>query len=43
VGSIVGVLVDLDRGIINFYKDGHDLGQAFCSPNLKKGPFYPFV
>jgi hypothetical protein len=25
-GSIVGMLVDMDRGIVNFYKDGHDLG-----------------
>ena len=24
-GSIVGVLVDMDRGIMNFYKDGKDL------------------
>jgi len=29
VGTIVGVLLDMDRGIINFYKDGNDLGQAF--------------
>ena len=28
IGSIFGVLVDMDRGIINFYKDGKDLGQA---------------
>ena len=26
VGSVVGMLVDLDRGFINFYKDGKDLG-----------------
>jgi hypothetical protein len=26
VGSIVGVLIDCDRGCINFYKDGNDLG-----------------
>ena len=43
VGTIVGMLVDMDRGIINFYKDGHDLGQAFCQTALKKGPFFPFV
>lgn len=30
VGTVVGVLVDMDRGIINFFKDGRDLGQAFC-------------
>jgi len=26
VGSVVGMLIDMDRGIINFYKDGKDLG-----------------
>ena len=26
VGSVVGLLIDLDRGIINLYKDGNDLG-----------------
>ena len=30
VGSVIGMLVDIDRGFINFYKDGKDLGQAFC-------------
>ena len=24
--NVVGCLVDIDRGIISFYKDGHDLG-----------------
>mmetsp|Transcript_4400 Transcript_4400/g.6396 ORF Transcript_4400/g.6396 Transcript_4400/m.6396 type:complete len:114 (-) Transcript_4400:17-358(-) len=43
VGSVVGMMVDMDRGIINFYKDGRDLGQAFCMPQLKKGPFFPFL
>ena len=33
----------MDRGIINFYKDGKDLGQAFCQPQLKKGSLFPFV
>lgn len=42
-GSIVGVLVDMDRGMINFYKDGRDLGQAFCQQQLKRGSLFPFV
>ena len=25
-GTIVGILLDMDRGIINFFKDGRDLG-----------------
>ena len=28
-GSIIGVLVDQDRGTITFYKDGNDMGHAF--------------
>ena len=43
VGSVIGVLVDMDRGIINFFKDGKDLGQAFCQPQLKKGSLFPFM
>ena len=42
VGSVIGALVDMDRGIINFFKDGKDLGQAFCSEDLKKGLLFPF-
>jgi hypothetical protein len=26
---VVGIAIDMDRGIMSFYKDGHDLGQAF--------------
>jgi hypothetical protein len=29
VGTVVGMLVDVERGIISFFKDGYDLGQAF--------------
>jgi len=25
-GAIVGVMVDMDRGMLAFYKDGQDLG-----------------
>jgi hypothetical protein len=42
-GSIIGVLLDMDRGTLNFYKDGNDLGQAFIHPTLKEGEFYPFI
>lgn len=30
-------MIDLDRGFINFYKDGNDLGLAFASDELKEG------
>lgn len=43
VGSVVGVLLDTDRGCITFYKDGNDLGLAFLSDDLKDGEFLPFV
>jgi hypothetical protein len=26
IGTVIGVLIDIDRGVINFYKDGNDLG-----------------
>ena len=42
-GTVVGLLVDMDRGIISFFKDGKDLGIAFCMPQLKQGKLYPFV
>jgi len=29
-GSVIGILLDMDRGLMNFFKDGRDLGQAFC-------------
>ena len=25
-GCIIGILIDMDRGILNFFKDGYDLG-----------------
>ena len=42
-GTILGCLLDMDRGLVNFYKNGKDLGQAFCQPSLQKGPFFPFI
>ena len=43
VGTIVGVLIDIERGTIHFYKDGNDLGQAFIQQEIKEGCLYPFV
>ena len=43
VGSVIGVLLDTDRGAISFYKDGNDLGLAFLSHDLQEGEFLPFV
>ena len=43
-GTVVGCLVDLDRGTVNFFKDGIDLGPAFIDKKLKNGnALYPFV
>ena len=42
-GSVIGVMLDMDRGIITFYKDGNDLGQAFVQKDLKEGTLYPFI
>ena len=42
-GSIVGVLLDTDRGCINFFKDGNDLGPAYIMDELKEGEFYPLL
>lgn len=43
VGSVIGLLLDMDRGFISFYLDGYDLGPAFVSEELREGKFYPFV
>ena len=37
------MLIDRDRGIINFFINGNDLGQAFVDPMIKKGDYFPFV
>lgn len=42
-GTILGILLDMDRGYMNFYKDTHDMGQAFVSLELKYGDFHPFI
>lgn len=42
-GSVIGVLLDTDRGAVTFYKDGNDLGLAFLADDLKEGEFLPFV
>ena len=42
-GCTIGVLIDMDRGSMNFYKDGYDLGQAFVVRDLKHGFLHPFV
>jgi hypothetical protein len=42
-GTVIGILIDKDRGFIKFYKDGFDLGTAFVSPDIKEGDLYPFI
>lgn len=42
-GTVVGTLVDMDRGVISFFKDGKDLGEAFVSPDIKEGEFFPLI
>lgn len=42
-GSVVGCLVDMDLGTINFFKDGQNLGRAVKSETLKHGMLFPFV
>jgi len=44
VGSIIGVLLDISLGKINFFKDGHDLGIAFTQKQLKENTgLFPFI
>lgn len=42
-GCIIGTLVDMDRGMISFFKDGNDLGQAFVMPEIMEGEFFPLI
>lgn len=43
-GSVIGMLIDINLGRINFYKDGNDLGVAFVSSELTESePLFPFI
>ncbi|CAD8105765.1 unnamed protein product [Paramecium sonneborni] len=39
----VGVLLDMNRGVLAFSYDDNFLGKAICTDQLKKGPIYPCV
>lgn len=39
----MGVMVNIDRGSIHFFKDGKDLGEAFVHKEIRKGTLYPFI
>ena len=41
--SIIGMLVDRDRGFINFFKDGNDMGQAYVDTRIKEMELHPFI
>ena len=43
VGTVIGVLVDMDRGIVAFYKDKEDLGTACVQKSVQYGALFPFV
>ena len=43
-GDVVGSQIDLEKGYIQFYKNGNPLGLAFsCGGSFRKGKLYPFV
>ena len=42
-GTIIGCQIDMERGVISFFKDGQDLGQAFVANELKYGDYFPFI
>jgi len=42
-GCVVGVLIDMDRGILSYYKDGNDLGPAFVAQEFKQTGLRPFI
>lgn len=45
-GDVIGTLIDLEQGVIQFYKNGELLGMAFNfgqSNVLRKGKLYPFI
>jgi hypothetical protein len=41
--GVVGVCLDMTKGILSFALNGEFLGIAFVSEALKKGPVYPAV
>ena len=41
--TVVGVLLDMDRGVLTFFKDGNELGPAYVMKELKSGSFIPFI
>ena len=40
---MLGILLDVDRGTLTFFKDGKDLGVAFTGLDGVDGPLYPMV
>ena len=41
--GVLGVCLDMNRGLLSFALDGQFFGVAFHSETLKKGPIYPAV
>lgn len=43
-GDVIGSMIDLDSGIISFFKNGQDYGAAFTEGSFfRNGKLYPFV
>jgi len=42
-GTLLGVLLDVNRGSLTFFKDGESLGEAFTGLDVVEGPLYPMV
>lgn len=43
-GDVVGTQIDLENGLIQYYKNGEPLGIAFnLGGQFRKGKLYPFV
>lgn len=42
-GTVVGMLIDLERGEISYYKDGEFLGIAVKDKKLKNQELYPII
>lgn len=41
--GVLGVFLDMNKGILSFALNGEFFGQAFKSDSLKKGPIWPAV